>query len=144
MFGEEIIDLEYQLKIEGKRRIRIPAKTKVVAQESIGMLFNLNKNCLLLYNKKEYEEMLNKTLMALEKMKQSKKYDAKFLRSLQRNFFATYCFPEEKTDDYLLLLLPKQAIEILEITNSVYAVGNNTHLELYKDKETYQLLHQKE
>ena len=140
MFGEERITIKKQIIIDEKRRITIPTQTKVIAQENIGIMLSLNKDYLLLYNQTEYEEILKKAMTALEKMSQSKEYDAKFLRSLQRTFFAMHCYSLEKPNNKSRLSLPEQAVKTLEFKKSIYEVGESTHLELYKDEETYRMI----
>lgn len=137
MFGEEKIFFEEKILLDKKRRIIIPSVTKVVKEEPIGFIYDKQQNCLLLYNHFEYEAILKKALQTLERMKKSKKYDPKFLRALERNFFSKSCFPEEFTTNALQLLLPKKAVEILEFQTSVYAVGVDMHLALFKDEKTY-------
>ena len=107
------------------------------------MLYIKKQDRLLLYSEQEYERILATALAALEQKKQEGVYNAKFLRVLQRRFFGEFCFWPEKTDKNLKVLLPKRAVEILELQTMVYVVGVDTHIEIFKNEQTYQMTLQK-
>lgn len=140
MFGETIIVTNRELKLDNKRRIIIPSSTGVEEEERLHIMFNPLKEYLLLYKKEDFEKVIQIYEDYFATLLKEGKIDAKKYRNLRRYLYASLCFGEERVDKYHRITLPTSAIERLKMNSSLYAVGNKQHLELYKDKETYQAL----
>lgn len=138
MFGEEIIVTNRTLKLDPKKRIVIPAETKVEANEKLFIMFNPLKEYLRIYGEQDFEKVLASYEELFTKLRTENKITSKEYRYYRRYLYATLCFPEETTDKQHRITIPKSALEHLKINSSIYAIGRENHLELYKDEETYQ------
>lgn len=140
MFGEEIIVTNRLLKLDPKRRLRIPSETKVEVGEKIYPMFDIRREYLLLLNEQDLLIAIKKYEDLFKSLREEGKIDARKYREFLRHLYATLCFVQEIVDKQNRIIIPQIAINRMQLSNTVYAVGKNTHLELYKDEETYQAI----
>lgn len=140
MFGEEIIVTNRLLKLDPKKRITIPAETKVEFGEKIYPMFSPLREYLILYNEQDFLKAIDAYKNLFDRYRQEGKVDAKKYRNLLRYLYATLCFAEEQVDKQHRIVLPKSVVEQMKLNSTIYAVGRQNHLELYKDEASYQAI----
>ena len=137
MFGEAEIIGERTASIDSKHRITIPAFTKVETEEELIPQFNILSNILLVFSKDEFYRRTQRFEDFLNEQKASKKMTPKQIRDLQRFYYGHLSFMPERIDRGKRMLIPERVVSKLELSDKIFIIGRETHIELCKDKETY-------
>ncbi len=139
MFGEEPIVGEKSIKVDKQKRIVIPSFTGVETSDQLVPHFRFcdNDQILFLYKDDEFFRISQKFMDFLEEQVQLKKMTPQQRTMLQRRYYGLNSFMPEKVDIQKRITLPLQVITRLELMDTVFTIGNETHLELCKDEETY-------
>ncbi len=137
MFGEtEIVDERISI-IDSKHRIIIPKFTKVEVNEKLIPQFNAFTNILLIFSKDEFYKRTERFEEYLREQILSKKITPQEKRQLQRVYYGHLSFMPEEVDGQRRMFVPERAVSKLELTDKIFIIGKETHIEICKDKETY-------
>ena len=137
MFGEtEIVDERISI-IDSKHRIIIPTFTKVEVNEKLIPQFNAFTNILLIFSKDEFYKRTERFEEYLREQILSKKITLQEKRQLQRVYYGHLSFMPEEVDGQRRMFIPERAVSKLELTDKIFIIGKETHIEICKDKETY-------
>lgn len=143
MFGEDKIVGSSILKID-KNRIILPRYTKAEVGEAINMMYDLRLRKLLLLKQEDMQKRIDLFEEGLRKLSAIEQYDLKKCRQIRRIFFAKICVPEEIVKPGYRFHLPNSAISNLNLTDNLFAIGVENHLELYKDYDSYMKIFEEE
>lgn len=136
MFGDNITNFSQEVSVNNNK-ITIPKITGVESEDTISFIYDLKRTKLLLYSVKELEESLNHTNEKLKEKRLTHQITEKKYRRYIRFLLNKLYLDDKKCDSKMRVKLPSKAIEHFNITDKVYMVGKDTHLELFPSKEVY-------
>lgn len=137
MFGENVIVVKRTLRIDAKNRIILPSETGATIHDSICFMHDIYCTKLVLYNEETFATKIEAMLTKLHDLYQSRTIDYKKYTSFKRYICGLLCYASASIDSARRLTLPPKAIQVLNLTTSLYAVGEKNTLVLYKDEEAY-------
>ncbi|MBQ8132181.1 MAG: hypothetical protein IJ193_06795 [Bacilli bacterium] len=143
MFGDELIVGEGILTLGQKNRIVLPKFTGAEKYDIIIPHYNREKSILSFYSSKEFYELSEKFENKLMDAKREGKVSYSELLKLRRYYYATLSFGSEAVDAQRRIVLDKRIVSHLQIEKQMYVVGCSHHLELCRDKKTYEMAKQK-
>ncbi len=143
MFGEEQIIGENNITLGDKNRIVLPKFTKAEPYDILVPHFNRERTILYFYSSQEFYQMSEKFENALLKGRKEGKLSYSEVLKLRRFYYATLSFGAEAVDSQRRVLLDKRIISQLQLGKQIFVIGQDRHLELCRDKETYQLVKKK-
>lgn len=138
MFGEAEIIGERTASIDSKHRITIPAFTKVETEEELMPQFNILGNLLFVFSKDEFYRRTERFEQFLREQLAEKKITPGEKRRLQRIYYGHLSFMPERVDKGKRMIIPERVVTKLELSDKIFMIGKDTHLELCKDRETYE------
>jgi len=140
MFGENVIVINRELKLNPKNRLILPTETFAEAEDELGLMYDFRRQYLRLYSHAEFLKRLEEYEEAFKTLYNQGKIDARTYRRYRRILYAKLCLDEPIVSSKKRITIPTKVAERLEFKNSIYVVGNDTHLEIYKDEKTYKTL----
>lgn len=139
MFGEEIIIGEGILTLGEKNRIVLPKFTGAEKFDIIIPHFNRERSILSFYSSKEFYELSEKFEDTLSEARREEKINYSDLLKLRRFYYATLSYGSEAVDSQRRIRLDQRIVSQLQIEKQMYVIGCGHHLELCRDKKTYEL-----
>ena len=149
MFAEKEIIGEGLIKVSKGRKIILPSYTYAEPHDQLGLFYGVSLKKIPLVKDKlrrikivimklnEFEERLTNFKTALDNIYQSNSITFKEYHEYRRIFYAMLAISEEEVSKLGKITIDEIPIRNLNITDSVYAVGNSYHLDLYPSKEIY-------
>ncbi len=149
MFAEKEIVGEGLLKVSKGRQIILPDYTFATPGDKVGLFYGISKEKIpeikdhlqrikiTIMRLTEFEERLINFHTKLIEQKQSGEISYRKYLELQRIFFGMLAISREEVSKLGKITIEPVPIKNLNISDSVYAVGNGYHLDLYPSKEIY-------
>ena len=138
MFGANEIIGEKAIKIDNKHRIIIPAFTGVEPNEELVLQLNMLENILFIYGKDEFYKKSKLFEQTLKEQSRRLGMSLPDLRKIQRLYYSKLSFMPEKVDREKRIIIPEKVISSLELTDRVFVIGKNHHIELCKNRDIYE------
>lgn len=139
MFGEQKIEGQTLVKIDSSGKIKLPKFTGAEPGEELMPMIYFDKSKIIIGKE---EELLEKLMILLDRLKQSKNRtsaDLYEVRRYRRYIFGYCCFMSEKVDKNGKIKLPSRALEEVKFSKEAYIVGNETSIHIYPNEEAYKL-----
>ena len=149
MFAEKEIVGEGLIKVSKGRQIILPEYTYAKPSDQLGLIYgvslpkipevidHLGRMKLIIMRLQEFEERLERFQKNLNLVFENGQISYKTYHEYQRIFFAMLAISREEVSKLGKITIEQIPIRNLNITDSVYAVGNGYHLDLYPSKEIY-------
>lgn len=137
MFGDTIINGESILNLKNNE-IKLPSFTHVLNDNSIYILYMRGKEKIVVCSKIEFESIIEEWIICLTKY-----FESKNMKNMRANSQAyhiinkIFIYDEIKIKKGKIIKIPAVLCENLLLKDSVYVIGNENRLEIYKDKKTY-------
>ncbi|HAB66297.1 MAG TPA: hypothetical protein DCE23_02915 [Firmicutes bacterium] len=126
-----------KLKVDNKRRIILPKDMGIVPDTKIAFMHDMYRTKLSLYYEKVLDEKLSELLRKIDELHRNGVIDYKKSLQYKRYICGILCYPYEVVDKSRRLILPREAIRVLDIRDYCYTVSDNDHIDLYRDEESY-------
>lgn len=149
MFAEKPIIGESIIKVSRGRQIILPEFTYAEPQDKVGLFYGVSKTLIpeikdhlgrikiVIMQLKEFEEKLNRFQTNLDIARKNGTISFSKYHDYQRIFYAMLAISREEVSKLGKITIEQVPIKNLNITDSVYAVGNGYHLDIYPSKEIY-------
>lgn len=137
MYGDNVITVSKTIMLDSKRRIKLPLETGAALSDKVAFMHDLHCTKISLFKEEEINKKLKEILDKILLLRREGRIDYKTSLKYQRYVFGTLCYPYEVVDKERRIVVPDRALKVIDANSSLYVVGNNNHLELFKDEETY-------
>lgn len=140
MFGDKKIELATEVKFQRSHKLPLPEITEVESQEKLGLIYDLKRTKLLIYNLQELQKLLQEILQVLDEKLILQEISEKKYRQYRRYLFAKLYQEDVECDDKKRITIPLNVIKHLNLSEKVYMVGKDTHLEIYPSQESFEAI----
>ena len=150
MFGENDIVGETKLMISKKGKIILPEFTCSEPNDKLGLMYGLgrvspklsvrdylNRTRIVIMRLQEFEEKIESLHQYTVELRESGQIDYHGFLDWQRIIYAMIAISRETVSNLRKIEIPQSPIKCLNITDSVYAVGEEKRLILYPTREQY-------
>ncbi len=150
MFGEKPIIGETTISVSKGRRLVMPSFTYAEPNDQLGLMFglgrvapelavrdSLNRTRIVIMQLQEFEEKIAILQNHLTELRNNGQIDYLRYIDLQRIIYGMIAISYEKVNELRKIEIPENPIKTLNISDSVYAVGEEKRLILYPTKEQY-------
>lgn len=137
MYGDNINTVSKTIRLDSKRRIKLPLETGAVLSGKVVFMHDLYCTKISLYNEIDLHIKLNEVVDKILILRREGRIDYKTSLKYQRYVFGTLCYPYEIVDKERRIVVPDRSLRVINADSSLYVVGNDNHLDLFKDEETY-------
>ena len=149
MFAEKEIVGEGLIKVSKGRKIILPSYTYAEPQDKLGLFYGVSLKKIPLAKDKlgrikivimkinEFAEKLTRFQTNIDNAYHSGSITFKEYHEYRRIFYAMLAISREEVSKLGKITIDEIPVRNLNITDSVYAVGNSYHLDLYPSKEIY-------
>jgi len=138
MFGEKNIVINRELRLNPQNQIIIPADTGIVTGDEVAIRYGLHLRYIEIFNNAMLLKSIRDYLDALKEAYHKGQINYLEYERYQRRICSHVIRADLIISSRHRLNIPVEIVRDLEFTDSVYAVGNKNHLELYKDEATYE------
>ena len=137
MVKEKEIIGESTIKIPKNRRISLPSFTGMETNDLIKPHLSAYGSVLVLFPEKVYQATEKEYLSSLEERRVLGKINDYILNKYRLIYISSFGFPTQSKKKKKRIILPKKALQKLEITDKALLIGRGNTLILCKDKDKY-------